>query len=67
MLCCLIFVAFLVGWIGTAGYGILYGDAELLLTPWDADKMGCGYTKEVEDYPYLYFPTIKMSAASKLT
>lgn len=26
VLCCLIFVGFLVGWIGCAGYGILYGD-----------------------------------------
>jgi len=67
LLCCLIFVGFIVGWIGAAGYGILYGDVQLLITPWDADGNGCGYSKLTKDYPYLYFSTISMSSAQKLS
>jgi len=67
MICCLVFLAFLVGWIGCAGYGILYGDAMLLVTPWDADGNGCGYSKATKEYPYMYFPTISMSSAQKLS
>ena len=63
VLCCLIFLAFLVGMVGTSGYGYLYGDPELLLTTWDYDGNGCGYSDLTVDYPYLYFPTINYTAA----
>ena len=58
MLCCLIFLAFIVGMIGTSGYGYLHGDVQLLLTGWDSDGNGCGYDKVTKDYPFLYFPSI---------
>uniref|UniRef100_A0A7S3ISV9 Choline transporter-like protein n=1 Tax=Strombidium inclinatum TaxID=197538 RepID=A0A7S3ISV9_9SPIT len=51
--------------VGTSGYGVLYGDPELLLTPWDADGNGCGYNKTTKDYPYLYFPSINLTAAQE--
>ena len=54
ILCCLIFIAFLVGMVGVSGYGITYGNPKLLLTTWDADKNGCGFNKTTKDYPYLY-------------
>lgn len=63
ILCCLIFVAFLVGMVGSSGYGYLYGDPNLLLTSWDGLGRGCGYNDSVIDYPYLYFPTIDLDAA----
>lgn len=58
ILCCLIFLAFLTGMVGTAGYGLLYGDPYLLITTWDADENGCGYNETTKDYPFLYFPVI---------
>jgi hypothetical protein len=36
-ICCLIFVAFIAGMVGTAAYGFAKGDPKLLLTGWDAD------------------------------
>jgi len=58
ILCCLVFLAFLTGMVGCAGYGYLYGDPNLLLTTWDADGNGCGYNETTKDYPYLYYPMI---------
>ena len=63
ILCCLIFVAFIVGMVYSAGFGIMYGDPYLLLTTWDYDGNGCGYTARTKDYPLLYFPTIDIKAA----
>jgi hypothetical protein len=51
--------------VGTSGYGFMYGDPYLLLTTWDADGNGCGYSAKTMDYKYLYFPTIDFAAAQK--
>lgn len=67
LLCCLIFMAFLVGMVGVSGYGYLKGDPYLLLTPWDADSNGCGYSNDTLDYPFLYFPSINASAVSEMS
>jgi len=64
LLCCLIFLAFLTGLVGTAGYGYLYGDPKLLLTTWDADGNGCGYNETTKDYPYLYYPIVDPKSLS---
>jgi len=58
ILCCLIFIAFLVGMVGVSGYGLLYGNPQLLATGWDADGNGCGFNETTKDYPLLYYPTI---------
>ena len=63
MLCCIIFLVFLVGMVGTSGYGFLHGDVKLLITGWDADRHGCGYSEETKDFPFLYWPTIDLKAA----
>jgi len=65
ILCCLIFVAFLVGMVGACGYGYLYGNPALLTTTWDGDRYGCGYNTSRLDYPYLYFPMIDYKEANK--
>ena len=65
ILCCLVFIAFLVGMVGVSGYGLTYGDPYLLLTTWDYDGNGCGYNKTTKDYPYLYYPTIDYNSALK--
>ena len=67
ILCCLVFVAFLVGMVGAGGYGLRYGEPQLLMTAWDADGNGCGYTNRTMEYPYLYFPTIDFKAAQAAT
>jgi choline transporter-like protein 2/4/5 len=63
ILCCFVFLAFLVGMVATSFYGFLYGDPKLLLTAWDGLGRGCGYNASVADYPYLYFPTIDLESA----
>jgi len=50
--------------VGAGGYGLIHGQPHLLLTPWDSDGNGCGYSPATKDYPYLYFPFIDLSAAS---
>ena len=64
ILCCLIFVAFAVVLVGVSGYGFANGDPMLLLTTWDADGNGCGYSPATKDYPFLYFPAIDYNAAA---
>jgi hypothetical protein len=62
VICCLIFVAFLVFLVGAGGYGLIHGQPHLLLTPWDSDGNGCGYSPATKDYPYLYFPYVNLNA-----
>lgn len=62
ILCCLIFVAFIVVFVGVAGYGWSNGQPHLLLTTWDADGNGCGYSEATIDYPFLYFPALDINA-----
>lgn len=67
-ICCVVFLMFCIGMIGTAVYGFLNGDPNLLLTTWDYDKNGCGYNISTKSYPYLYFvgpfPSFNSSALS---
>jgi hypothetical protein len=66
-ICCLIFVAFIAGMAATGAYGFAKGNPQLLLTGWDADSNGCGYSNATKDYPYLYWPApnINFNATSK--
>ena len=64
VICCLVFLAFLVGLVGVSGYGLVYGDPMLFLTMWDADGNGCGASgNATEEYPYLYWPIIDLDKA----
>jgi len=58
-LCCLLFVAFLCGMIGVAGYALSKGNPSLIGRGYDVDGGMCGVTDGYEDYPYLYFPIPK--------
>lgn len=66
-ICCLIFVAFIAGMAATAAYGFAKGDPKLLMTGWDADARGCGYSEATKDYPYLYWPApnLNINTSSK--
>ena len=55
IICCLLFIVFLVGMGGVFGYGIMYGKPSNITIGWDSDKNGCGYSDATADYPYLYF------------
>ena len=55
--CCLLFVCFLISFCAAVAYGQLNGGDPVKLTiGWDHDGRGCGFTKEVKDYPFLYWP-----------
>ena len=56
VICCCIFLAFVVGMVGAAGYGYSNGNVEKLLRPFDYDGRACGYDTAVKNYPYLYWP-----------
>ena len=55
-------MAFIVVFVGVAGYGWANGQPHLLLTTWDADSNGCGYNETTKDYPFLYFPALDINA-----
>jgi len=60
---CIIFIVFIIGMFVAAAYGFKNGDPKKLIIGWDADKMGCGLSKETIDYPYLYWakaPDVKL-------
>ncbi len=37
IICCLVFIAFIVGLCAACGYGLTNGDPALILTGWDSD------------------------------
>jgi choline transporter-like protein 2/4/5 len=67
LICCLVFLAFLVGMVGVSGYGLVYGDPQRFLIMWDADARGCGNDTAVLDYPYLYFPMINLTEVQSVS
>jgi choline transporter-like protein 2/4/5 len=58
ILCCLIFVIFLIGMGGVTGYGLIFGNPSLLMTAWDYNGNGCGYNSSTKEFPFLYYPAI---------
>lgn len=42
IICCLIFLAFIVAMVACSGYAIANGDPERILTPFDSDGNACG-------------------------
>ena len=56
IICCLLFVVFLVGFGGATGYGLKFGNPYKLTAGWDSDGNGCGVSNATIDYPYLYWP-----------
>jgi len=63
VLCCLVFVAFMVGMIWSTVYGYVNGNPGKLIAPIDGDKNICGYSAGVEDYPKLYIDDISTAAS----
>ena len=55
IICCLVFVVAIVGFVACAAYGVSAGDPRKLLIGWDSDGNGCGYSEATKDYPVLYW------------
>ena len=51
VLCCLIFLAFVVGMGFETVYGYVNGNPDKLVAPIDGNGNICGYTEGYEDYP----------------
>jgi len=66
VLCCLLFIAFVGGMIGVAGYALSKGNPQLIGRGYDADGNLCGFDSVVKNYPYLYWPR-PISTGSYLT
>ena len=57
ILCCLIFLAFLIAWVICGFYGFSNGNPALLTHPFDMANNQCGLSgTNASSYPYLYFP-----------
>jgi len=61
LMCCFVFLAFIVGMVGVSGYGLANGDPNRFFIMWDSDSRGCGKDTAAIDYPYLYFPIINLT------
>lgn len=66
LLCCLIFVAFIVYMGVETVYGYVNGNIDKLLAPIDGNGQICGFTDTVKDYPYLYIDDISTASADPL-
>ena len=55
ILCCLIFIVFMIGMGAVFVYGVMHGKLSNITIGWDADGNGCGFTPGFEEYPYLYW------------
>ena len=58
VLCCLVFLAFIVATVGLAAWGFKDGDPQKLLTPFDSYGNQCGKSAGYEDYPIKYFDSL---------
>jgi hypothetical protein len=55
IICCLIFILFMAGWIFIFAYGVSKGDPGKLMTPFNEYGKGCGYNSGYKDYPNIFF------------
>ena len=62
ILCCIIFLAFLVGMLTAAIYGYVNGDPWKLIAPIDGASNICGFDAGYEDYTKLYIADITSAA-----
>lgn len=62
-LCCPLFIVFCAGMCWALIYGVSNGDPYKLITLYDYDGNGCGYTSAVKNYPYIYWPTISYTTS----
>lgn len=57
MICCLIYLLFLIAFVVCGLYGFSQGEPELLTYPYDSSGNQCGKDLDAaEDYPYIYWP-----------
>jgi len=56
VLCCLLFIAFIIGMIGIGAYGYTKGKPSIIGRGYDSNGNMCGVTAGYESHKYLYFP-----------
>jgi hypothetical protein len=68
VICCLLFVVFIVSMVGLSGWAMTKGNPMKLLTTFDQDSNACGIDDPKysagKDYPFLYFPALQEAAAA---
>ncbi|XP_033114814.1 choline transporter-like protein 2 [Anneissia japonica] len=65
VICCIIFIAFIVGMFITGYIGWTNGDPRKLVYPTDSKGQICGHTEDVKNKPYLFFfDMLKCASAS---
>lgn len=55
IICCIVFVVFIVAFLGISGYAFAKGNPKKVLAPYDPDHRACGLDGAVKDYKYIYF------------
>ena len=63
ILCCFVFLAFIIGMVILSVFGFQQGDPMRILTPFDSKGNRCGFKNEttgvnMEEYPYKYFTMV---------
>lgn len=64
---CPLFILFLGGMVFAFFYGVIHGKPYMLLTPFDVDGNGCGYSEGYGDYPKMYWPEIGDTSGAEAT
>lgn len=59
--CCVLFFAFLVGYAYIFIYSLSQGQPHLLVTPFDTDGNGCGYSPGYENERFIYFWRVSLN------
>ena len=55
IICCVIFLLFIIGLLVISIIGFKKGDPLLLATPFDPDGNACGESPGFKDFPFIYF------------
>lgn len=55
IICCIFFTLFFIAWIVIFIYGVSLGNPGNLMTPFDENGNGCGYSPGFENYGSIYF------------
>ena len=61
VICCPLFVIFIVGMAWAFIYGLSEGDPNKLVTLFDYDGNGCGYHSQTKDFDFIYWPDLSYS------
>ncbi|XP_069697989.1 choline transporter-like 2 isoform X2 [Periplaneta americana] len=67
VICLLLFLAFIGGWVFVGIYAFMYGDPARLVKPTDSTGRRCGLDADVKDKPYLFYFDLTKCAQNAIT